>query len=248
MKFYLFIIVLFTTLSATGADIKSQADSLYLKQNYAQAIALYDSLLKAEGRSAEVLYNLGNAYYKRDDIAHAIINYERALQLAPGDDDIRFNLALARAKTIDKITPSHEIFFITWWHSLVYSSSSRAWAFCAIVSFVVCMLFALLFLFASRIWLQKTGFYLAVVSFLICLLSNVCAWNQLYNMTHRHGAVVISPSAVVRSTPSESGTELFVLHEGTRVDVTDDTMSSWKEVVLADKKRGWISSSALVRI
>ena len=114
------------------AITKANADAEYSKGNYVQAIKDYEELLK-KNKTAELYYNLGNAYYRSDNIVQSVLAYERALMLSPGDDDIRFNLQMARSKTIDKITPESEMFFISWWRSLVGMMSADGWAYCSIL-------------------------------------------------------------------------------------------------------------------
>ena len=106
---------------------KAEGDSAYIRNDYASAIQIYENLLK-KGEAAEVYYNLGNSYYKADDIARAILNYERALLLEPGNADIRANLEIARSKTIDKVIPVPEVFFVSWTKSLINCLSVDAWA------------------------------------------------------------------------------------------------------------------------
>ena len=106
---------------------KAEGDSAYIKDDYATAIQIYESLLK-NGESADVYYNLGNSYYKAGEIAKAVLNYERALLMKPGNSDIRANLEVARAKTIDKVEPVPEVFFVSWTKALINSMSVDAWA------------------------------------------------------------------------------------------------------------------------
>ena len=247
-KYLLTLIVSALSCVAYADNLKEKADSAYLQEKYDDAIALYDSLAAVEGSSVEVYYNLGNCYYKLDDMARAVLNYERALLLSPGDEDIRVNLELARSKTIDKIVPHHEVFLVTWWRSFVNLTGADLWSVLSIVFFVAMLALVFMYLFASSVWLQKSGFYGGFVMLLCCIVTNICAWQQSERREERSGAIVMSSSAVVRSTPSASGTDLFVLHEGTRVDITDNSMREWKEIVLADGKKGWISTSQIERI
>ena len=106
---------------------KAEGDSAYIKDDYTTAIQIYESLLK-NGESADVYYNLGNSYYKIGEIAKAVLNYERALLMKPGNSDIRANLEVARAKTIDKVEPVPEVFFVSWTKALINSMSVDAWA------------------------------------------------------------------------------------------------------------------------
>ena len=226
---------------------KAMGDSAYVRQQYQQAIADYEALLK-KGVSADVYYNLGNAYYRTDNITRAVINYERALLLSPGDPDIRVNLQLARSKTIDKITPESEMFFVTWYRSLVNIMSVDGWATMSLVSLAIAIILALCYLFSGRVWMQKTGFFGALAMIVIFGLSNLFAWQQKDQLVNRTGAIVISPAAAVKSTPANGGTDLFIIHEGTKVEITDSSMKEWKEVRIADGKEGWIKTSMIEMI
>ena len=229
------------------AITKADADNEYGNGNYVQAIKDYEELLK-KGGSTELYYNLGNAYYRTDNITRAVINYERALLLSPGDKDIRFNLQMARSKTIDKITPESEMFFVTWYHSLVNLMSVDGWAKTAIISLMLALVLLLVYLFVDAMFLRKVGFFGAIILLVLFLCSNLFAWQQKQELVNRRGAVVTATSAPVMKTPVANGTEQFVIHEGTRVDITDDTMRDWKGIRLADGKDGWIETSKIEKI
>jgi tetratricopeptide (TPR) repeat protein len=223
---------------------KTGADSAYIKGDYQQAIQIYEELL-CNGEAAEVYYNLGNSYYKAGDIAKAILNYERALLLQPGNADVRANLELARAKTVDKVEPTPEIFFVTWGKALVNTMSSNQWAYVSIVAFVLLMVAVVVFVMAKSVALKKTGFFGGIVMLVVVILANLFASQQKSRLENRNSAIVITPSVSVRSTPSESGTALFVLHEGHKVEINDSSMKSWKEIRLEDGKVGWVPDSSI---
>ena len=237
------LLMLMMPLSASAVT-KAEADSAYVHERYQQAIADYETLLKG-GVSADLYYNLGNAYYRTDNITKAILNYERALLLSPGDADTRFNLQMARSKTIDKITPESEMFFVTWYHSLVNLMSVDAWARTALIALAIAIILALAYLFSDRMWLRKTGFFGALFLLVVFLMSNLFAYQQKQKLTHRTGAIIMTNAATVKSTPSKNGTDLFILHEGTRVTITDGSMKGWKEIRVADGKQGWIEVKQL---
>ena len=229
------------------AITKQDADAEYSKGNYQQAIKDYEELLKA-GESAEIYYNLGNAYYRTENITRAVLNYERALLLNPADEDIRFNLQMARSKTIDKITPESEMFFFTWYRSLVNLMTIDNWARLAIASIILTLILALVYLFASPLILRKIGFYGGALFLVIFLLSNLFAFQQKQMLMKRNGAIVIAPSVSIKKTPEANSTDQGVIHEGTRVDIIDDTMRDWKEIHLADGREGWIPTSQIEKI
>ncbi len=243
---FVLMILMLMPLSA-NAITKQNADDEYAKGNYQQAIKDYQEILKA-GVSSEIYYNLGNAYYRTDNITQALLAYERALQLSPGDNDIRFNLQYARSKTIDKITPETEMFFVTWYHSLVNFTSVDRWANTAIVSIVMALLLILVFLFAPQMWARKSGFYGSAVFLLLFAFANLFAFQQKHELETKQGAIVIAPTVNVKKTPAASGTDVFVIHEGTRVDITDRGMKQWRGIKLADGREGWLKTSQIEEI
>lgn len=232
-----------TSLTVTKAD----ADSAYARQQYQQAIKCYEQLLK-DGVNADIYYNLGNAYYRVDDFTHAVLNYERALLLNPGDKDIRFNLQLARSKTVDKITPESEMFFITWYRSLTNLTSVDGWATSALVCLALAIALFLLFLFSDAVWRRKVGFFGSLLLIVGFVLSNILAFQQSRILSERVGAIVMSGAAPVKSTPAANGTDLFVLHEGTKVNITEEFSSQWVKVRVVDGKEGWIAVKDIERI
>ena len=231
-------------LPPASAITKTEADSAYVRGEYQQAIKDYEALLK-QGASADLYYNLGNAYYRTENITQAVLNYERALLLSPSDRDIRFNLQMARSKTIDKIIPEQEMFFVTWYRSLVNLASVDGWARTALISLALAIILALVYLFSDRIWLRKIGFFSAIFLIAVFLCSNLFAHQQKQQLVHRKGAIVMSPAITVKSTPAKNGTDLFILHEGTKVTITDASMKDWKEIRLADGKEGWVETKQI---
>ena len=233
--------------SSAKAVTKNNADTEYQKGNYQQAIRDYEEILK-NGESAEIYFNLGNAYYRTDNITKAVLNYERARLLSPGDDDINFNLQFARSKTIDKITPESEMFFVTWYKSLVNFTSVDNWAKTGILCIVLALLLVLLYLFGPQLMLRKIGFFGGLAFFVIFLLSNLFAFQQKQALDNRTGAIIISPSVNIKKTPAKNSADQFVLHEGTRVDIIDKGMTDWRCIRVGDGREGWIETKAIEEI
>ena len=234
----------FSAAAQENSVTKAEGDSAYVKNDYASAIQIYEALLK-EGEAAEVYYNLGNSYYKAGDIAKAILNYERALLIQPGNADIRANLEIARAKTIDKVIPVPEVFFVSWTKSLINCLSVDAWAKVGVVCFFLLLASLYFFFFSKQIVWKEIGFIAGIVFLVLVLLANVFAFQQKNELLNRNNAIVLTPSVTVRSTPSESGTSLFILHEGRKVEIKDNSMREWKEIRLEDGKVGWVPASSV---
>lgn len=224
------------------ADVtKASGDSAYIKNDYATAIQIYESLLK-KGEAAEIYYNLGNCYYKAGDVAKAILNYERALLLQPGNSDIRANLEIARGKTIDKVEPVPELFLLTWIKAVINSMGINSWAILGIIFFILFIVSLYFFFFSKKIFLKKSGFICGSFFLFLTILANIFAFYQKDTLENRSAAIVMSPSVTVRSTPNESGTSLFILHEGSKTTIKDNSMKEWKEIHLEDGKVGWVKS------
>ena len=233
--------------TSAKAVTKNNADTEYQKGNYQQAIRDYEEILK-NGESAEIYFNLGNAYYRTDNITKAVLNYERARLLSPGDDDINFNLQFARSKTIDKITPQSEMFFVTWYKSLVNFTSVDNWAKTGILCIVMALLLVLLYLFGPQLMLRKVGFFGGLAFFVIFLLSNLFAFQQKQALDNRTGAIIMAPSVNIKKTPAKNSADQFVLHEGTRVDIIDKGMTDWRCIRVGDGREGWIETKAIEEI
>ena len=227
---------------------KQEADSLYDKGLYAEAADAYEAIIANNGVSADLYYNLGNAYYKLDEIARSILNYERALLLNQGDEDIRANLALARGKTVDKVTPPSEMFFVSWWRDFANMVSVDTWAVVAVVSFVLLLLGVAAYLFVEQIIVRKIGFYSAALFLLLTIVFNLAATFQRDSIMNRTTAIIMQPVVSVKSSPNDAGTDLFLIHTGSKVEILDDTMTDWAKIKLEEGKEGWVQTDVMAII
>ena len=239
---------LFCASANAGTVSKVHADEAYNEEQFDEAIQLYEQLLSEKGPSADVYYNLGNAYYRIDSLSAAILSWERALRMQPSDDDARFNLQLARSKTVDKIAPEREMFFVTWYRSLVQAFSVDVWAVIALVSLAVALVLALVWFFAFSERLRRVSFTISAVLLVMFLLSNLFAWQQQRALQRHDEAIVMVQSLPVKNTPTASGSDEFTLHAGTKVTITDDTMNDWKQIILPDGREGWVEAKNVEKI
>ncbi|MBO7416378.1 MAG: tetratricopeptide repeat protein [Bacteroidaceae bacterium] len=218
----------------------ADADSAYIQGDYLTAIDLYQEVLRNEGVSATLCMNLGNSYFKLDEIAQAILWYERAYLLDPSDDDVKFNLELARTRTVDKVTPKNQLFIVVWFRNLVAALDINTWAVLTLLFFFVAALMAGVFLLSRKVSLKKISFAFSLFFFVFSILSFIFASTQRSNIVNRDTAIIVSPSVTVKSTPSDSGTDLFIIHEGRKVDILDSSMKEWVEIRLEDGNTGWV--------
>ncbi len=243
-KIYALFAVLLVNCSTWAQTTFERANEAYNAQRYADAVALYDSVEVNEGVSAHLYYNKANAYFKMGHYAPAILNYERALLLSPGDEDIKANLELTNSKITDKIEPAGTFFLTVWAHSVRDWFNSNTWAVIGIVSFILFIIGLFIYIFMRSVVVRKIGFFVALPMLLISIVANVCAWQQNARMKAHNEAIVFAATVTAKSTPADSGTDLFVLHEGTKVTLLEK-IGDWIEVRIADGNRGWLPMSAI---
>ena len=239
--FFLFVICMSIFSLQLSAQTKADIDKLYQKGNYMQAVKGYEKLLQ-QGESASLYYNLGNSYYRLDNIPHAVLSYERAQRLAPSDEDIRFNLQLAQSKTIDNLTPEPEMFFVTWYKALVNFLSVDKWAILSLICLFISLLALVAYLFVEIEFLRKLSKVVLPLFFLFFIINTFFAIQQVYLLDSESHGIIMTPSTVVRKTPDQKSAEAFILHEGSKVRITDNSMSQWTEIKLSDGRQGWIKA------
>lgn len=244
LRFVLLFIFILNSLSPLFAQhIWDEASEAYRKGDYKKSIELYEKLVAdhlAKGEeSAELYYNLGNAYFRDSQIGKAILNYNRALLLDPGDSDIRHNLRFANTRIEDKIVPSNSFFLANWFKSVQNLFSSNTWGIVSIVLFFLFLGCMGVYLFVRLLWMRKTAFYTGIVIFVLMIAANVFAFNQKNARIHRNNGVVMVPAVSIRTSPDPNSKELFQLHEGTTVKIRK-TDGNWYEIEIANGSVGWI--------
>jgi tetratricopeptide (TPR) repeat protein len=228
------------------ATIK-EANDLYSKNQFEQAVKLYKSVCESGYASSELYFNLGDAYFKTNNIKEAILYYERAKLLNPADKDIEYNLEMARSMTVDKINALPELFFITWIKWIRDLFSLNGWTVLCLVTFVSSLAALLLYLLTGRIGLKKIGFWVGIFTLVVSLNSFAMGMQLKHMQTANNTAIIFASPVTLKSAPAESGTNLFVLHEGTKVEILDK-VGEWRWVRIADGNRGWIKMSDIVTI
>ncbi|MEN8120361.1 MAG: tetratricopeptide repeat protein [Bacteroidota bacterium] len=228
-------------------SIIKQGNKAYTESNFEQAITNYEQVIKSGYSASELYYNLGNAYYRKLDYKSAILNYERALLLAPDDENILTNLEFSRNHIQDRIEEIPEFFFFKWVDSLVNIFSSKAWSVISITGFILFLFLAILFLFSRTIIIRKLSFLLSILFLFLSALSFYSGLVQNKKLTSHNNAIVFTSSVTVKSAPTSSGTDLFIIHEGLKVKILDST-EGWKEIQLSDGKIGWLPEDAVVEI
>ena len=248
-KILIVIPLLFLTLGILRAqeDLARQAENFYREGKYREAAADYNKILSEGLESFKLYYNLGNCYYKLGENTRAILNYERALLLKPGDADAQFNLKMALRQTVDKIDVLPELFFIRWYKAVVSHYGADQWAYISIVFFVLFLGMVAYFFYSTSVGLKKIGFSAGILCLLLTLLTVIFTVQQSRKLSERDYAIITTPSVTVKGAPDSSGTSLFVIHEGLKVKVIG-TLGDWLNIQLVDGNEGWVLKSDLEKI
>ena len=234
---------------ATPLDSVRKANELYSQKHFAEASRLYESVLQQGLASSSLYYNLGNSYYKQDKIALAILNYERALQLNPGDPNTQYNLELAKTFILDRIESVPEFFLYRWYQNLCASLSPDQWGSLALILFIFGILFGAIFLFSRVLTQKRLSFWFGSLFIVFAFLFVFFAYNRRSDLLTHKEAIITSPTVTGKSIPEEQGESLFVLHEGLKVLITrTSVISPWVEIKLPNGERGWLPDSVLIRI
>lgn len=238
-RFLLYSLLLLVSLSADASvNHWESGNKAYIDGDYQKAIEEYTAIIDGGEYSMKLYYNLANAYFKMGANGKAILYYNKALRIAPSQEDIRHNLAIAEAQTKDRIAVIPEFFLNSWLRMVRNSMSCMAWSILSLVAFGVLLAFALLFLLASRLRWRKLGFYGALCAFMLFVATTSFAVSSRNDMLSHNEAIVMGSAISVKSSPDRSATDLFVLHEGTKVKVLTE-VDEWVEVAIADGKKGW---------
>ena len=248
--FSIALIFLFTAIAAFPSVEQvniTKANKAYSVGSFSVAADLYQKVVAAGYSSPELYYNLGNTYYKMNDYARAILWYERAKLLDPGNEDINFNLNVANTKISDKIEPMPELFYKRWFNKAVQIFSVDSWAMIGVCMFIAAILGMVVYLVSRVLFLRKIGFWFALSLFFLSFICVAFAWSGYSFTKSTSEAIIFAPTITVKSSPDDKGTDLFVLHEGTKVRLLDN-ISGWYEIRIANGSVGWLPNNSLEKI
>ncbi|MDR0729018.1 MAG: tetratricopeptide repeat protein [Prevotellaceae bacterium] len=246
---FFWICCLFFPFGSWGAvdSLWSQANAFYANGQYSDAARLYAEIEAMNTVSAELYFNMGNAYFKQNEPARAILYYERAQRLSPNDAAIAYNLEMAQLRTLDRVDTVPEFFLFTWVRNLRQWADADTWAMLSLFLVAGTLLCLSGFFFIRSVRLRKLSFFMAVACVLLTVGSIVFAFYQQREVSDRSQAIIFPAVVPVKSAPGNTGKDLFMLHEGAKVTIIDE-LSDWQNIRLPDGREGWIEAGNAERI
>ena len=225
-------------------QVFDRANQLYQQNQFAQAQGEYEKLLQNGCEGAELEYNLGNACYKSGQLAKAILHYERARKLNPGDEDLRHNLRLAALMITDKIEVAPRFFLWQLWDRGKAACSMDAITWLSYGCFAACLGAIALLLHARTYALRRFAFITALACGAGCLLFFATFLAKRADTLRRDSAIVMNDIATLKNAPDALSSDAFVLHGGVKVQVLDQ-VGQWLKIRIADGNVGWIEQKAV---
>lgn len=245
MNFYSYLLAFLLSWSAfsQGETAFTEANSAYADEKYEEAIGLYNSILEEGLVSAEVYFNMGNAYFKQNDLANAIYYYEKALQYKPTDSNIKENLEIAKTQTVDKIESAPESDISSLISSITKALSLNTWAWLSVSFSIVFGMLIILYFRASTSKSKRRYFSLALVFLVLAVASLLFGRFQSQLKQNESYAIIFENQLPVRIEPNPKSEINFQLNEGTKVKLGSN-FREYTEVKLSDGSKGWVKTSA----
>lgn len=248
-KHIIFLILLIlsavTTFSQEERSQKfTKGVELYTAGNFQEALNEWMEIYQTGYRSASLNYNIGNAYFKLNNIPGAVLFYERALLFKPGDENINYNLQISKTLIVDKFDEIPQLFFVRWFDFISLMLPVNGWALLSVITFILFLVMLSLYIYSSKYRIKVFGFWIALFFLFISASSLAFSLRNKTLVYDSRKAVIFSPSVNGKSSPDNSGTDLFVLHEGSKVTVEDE-VGEWFEIKLTDGNKGWVPSNSL---
>lgn len=249
-KILLLLVVLMISILSFAEEnqlLLAKANKAYIDGSYENAIEIYKKVLQSGVESWELYYNMGNSYFKINDFPSAILFYEKARKLNPGNEDIDFNLKVANNKIADKIEPLPEIFYKKWFRNFVEIMSVDQWAWLIILSLILALFSFTSFVVSRNMLVRKAGFWLGIIFVGSMVISFRFAYLSYNALEDNSSAIIFTPTVTIKSSPDDKSTDLFVLHEGTKVQILDN-IGTWYEIKIANGSVGWLPVAAVEKI
>jgi len=241
------LLVAFHAVAQNPEQFAAQAAKAYNLKQYSEAIALYEKIIDGGYESYALYYNLGNAYFRNNETAPAMLYYEKALKLAPHNEDIIHNIEVVSSKLTDKVEMVPELFYKRWWKQVLNLMDIDTLAILNIIIFTLALILIAVYIAVSNILIRKISFWTGISLIFLFSIGVVAASHRNHYLNEQHEAIVFIQTVNIKSSPDENSKDIFVLHEGTKVTLLDQ-VAEWQEIRIANGSTGWIKTSDIRKI
>jgi len=241
------LLVAFQAVAQDNEQLAAQAAKAYNTRHYPEAIAKYEKIIDGGYESYALYYNLGNAYFRNNETAQAILYYEKALKIAPNNEDIKHNIEVVNSKLNDKVEMVPELFYKRWWKMILNMMDIDVLAVVNIILFTLALLFIAIYIAVSNILIRKFSFWTGISLMFLFGIGVLAASQRNHYLNNQHEAIVFMPTVNIKSSPDDNSKDIFVLHEGTKVKLLD-IVAQWQEIRIANGSVGWIKTSDIRKI
>ena len=228
--------------AAAESELWKSAAEAYSAGDWQGALEQYRQIEQQGLVSDKLYYNIANAYYKNGELGESILYWEKALKLNPSNADAKFNLGIARESVLDRIEVVPEFILVKWLRDVKYLLSSNAWAWMALSLMLLVAVALLGFRYFHTLGLRRFAFILACIFFVLAVSSFLFSLSERHDVVSESEGIVMIPVSSVKSSPGEEGKSLFILHEGTKVEILD-VLGSWYKVEISDGRQGWMPAA-----
>ncbi|GAB4135466.1 MAG: tetratricopeptide repeat protein [Ignavibacteriales bacterium] len=228
-------------------ELFNRANRRYQSKEYDKAIELYNHIYSKGYVSAELFYNMGNAYFRLNKLGYAILFYEKANKISLNDEDIQFNLKFAKAKTVDKLDEVPTIFLTLWWNSIISIFTYSGWAIVIIITWILFLISLGLYFLSRKLLYKKYGFYFSSILFALLLFFAVIFYSSYSQETNTNYGILTDEMTIVKQAPDSQSSDAFIIHQGIKFSF-EDRVNNWTKIKLTDGKVGWIENSTFQKI
>ncbi len=235
---------LYTAAQVSDQSLIESGRHAYAEGNFPAALEHFRALDDKGYHSFELYYNIGNTYFKLNNIPSAILYYERAKRLNPHDEDLLFNLELANSKIADEVEALNQGQF---WENFLRQLAVDSWAILSIAFFFLFLLTLFLFIYLRQAASKRLFMGMSAICLFLSFIMFFMAWQSRKELYDRNYGIVFDPSITVTSAPGDAGNKLFVIHEGLKVELLQHT-GPYSKIKLPNGHIGWIPAESIERI
>jgi len=228
-------------------DLMEAGNKAYQDGNYEEALNNYEKILHEGYVSPALFYNIGNSHFRQNQIGLAILNYERSLKMKPNDENVIYNLNIAKARIVDRIQTVPELFIFSWWKSIITTFNASGWSLIVLILYLALIVIAIVWFITKSSNLKSVLFISGMANAVVLLIAVILLISSIRFETENDFGILLQTTVTAKASPTDKSGDAFVIHEGVKFQITDK-LDQWSEIKLEDGKIGWILQNTFEKI